>query len=124
MLITHIDEEKYPVSLLFPEQELVMEQEKCDAKPTEEKTEEEKLAEYKKYMKGTTDGASSQKLSEKDLQDMAKAETKKDKQFNAFKKRVDHEPEQVCKLANKYAISNFKLTGRLRFPNFNNLLIF
>ena len=73
-----------------------MEAENYKPKPTVERTDEERLKEYNEFTKAAEgDSGNTAKLSEKDLQDMARAETKKDKQFSKFKKRVDHEPEQV-----------------------------
>ena len=62
-----------------------------------EKSEAERMEEYKKFIK--SDRAKSM-MSDKDMgEDLKETSTEEmqiDKQFQRFKKRIEHEPEQVC----------------------------
>ena len=82
-----------PNNLLFPEYELVTESENSMESDKPEKTDAEKIAEYKEYMTAHQEPLLSGKDSTRDLEDMATGDV--DKQFSKFKKRIDHEPEQV-----------------------------
>ena len=80
----------------FPEFELITDLEDYKPKEKTEKTEEEKIKEYKEFVE--SDNASSllvDKEVEKDLEGMARQETKEDSIFKAFKERIDHDPNQV-----------------------------
>ena len=83
--------------VLFPEFELVTETEPDDSEYYD-KSEEERLDEYKQFVKTNTvltdaDG------DDKELESLAtlgKEALLADKQFRKFKKRVAREPKQVC----------------------------
>ena len=84
-----------PSSFPFPEYELVIEPEDYPESAPGEKTEEVRMKEYEEYMKSReADGmlAAGTKV-DADLERMA--QSKEDRQFEKFKKRISHEPEQV-----------------------------
>ncbi|KAL4236289.1 Programmed cell death protein 2 [Mactra antiquata] len=90
------EERLYPS--LFPEMELVTETENykpCDK--TADKSEEEKMKEYKEYLCSQNSAEGLKDLSETELQKMASEESENDKQLRKFKKRLSHEPDQVLR---------------------------
>ena len=76
---------------LFPEFELVTEPEE---ETDEDESDDDK---YSKYLQGDKN-EETQNLKIEELQKMAVKETKEDKTFLAFKKRVSKDPEQVIKV--------------------------
>ncbi|XP_064623525.1 programmed cell death protein 2-like [Lineus longissimus] len=85
-------------SYLFPEFEVVMETEQYKEVAIKEKSEEEKMKEYEKFMAGQV-GKSTMtgKEVDSDLMKMAFNEEQEDKAFKRFKKRIEPEPEQVLR---------------------------
>ena len=85
----------------LPEYEIVTELEpdlSCHGNGEQERSEEERMADYYKYIKSGKCGEGKEReMSAKALKDAATSEHKIDKQFRAFKKRVAIEPEQVRK---------------------------
>ena len=95
----HCGDEKQPTmsdvagGILFKEFEIVTEPEP-PIKITPEKSEEERLKDYHKFLEhysGTPDSAEMDKM----CLDEVEKEARKDKQFMTFKKRVTVEPDQV-----------------------------
>lgn len=84
-----------PSSFLFPEYELVMEPEDYSESAPAEKTEKERMREYEEFMHSReADGVlTAGSKVDGDLERMAQG--KEDRQFDKFKKRITHEPEQV-----------------------------
>jgi len=85
-----------PSSFPFPEYELVIEPEDYPESAPAEKTEEERMKEYEEYVNSREADrmlAAGSKV-DADLERMA--QSKEDRQFEKFKKRISHEPEQVC----------------------------
>ncbi len=72
--------------------------EEWDEQDEKEKSEEEKMKEYKDLVKDheVSESALLDKQSEADLEKMAKQETQDDEQFSRFKKRIANDPSQVC----------------------------
>lgn len=61
-----------------------------------DKSEDEKMKEYAEFMNSQQESEGLKDLSEAELQKMASEETENGKQLRKFKKRLSHEPEQVC----------------------------
>ena len=84
--------------IVLPEYEIVTEVEldltSC-GNGEQERSEEERMADYYKFIKSGKCGKGEGELNAKALKDAATSEHKMDKQFRAFKKRVAFEPEQV-----------------------------
>ena len=84
--------------VLFPEFELVTETEPDDSSENYDKSEEERLDEYKHFVK-TNAVLTDAEADDKELESLAtlgKETLLADKQFRKFKKRVAREPKQVC----------------------------
>ena len=84
--------------VVLPEYEIVTELEldlASHENGEQERSEEERMADYYKFIKSGKCGAAGGELKAKALKDAATSENKMDKQFRAFKKRVAIEPEQV-----------------------------
>ena len=88
-------------SVVLPEYEIVTELEPeltSHGNREQERSEEERMADYYKYIESGKCGVGKGgEMSAKALKDAATSEHKMDKQFQAFKKRVAIEPEQVRK---------------------------
>ncbi|XP_067845645.1 programmed cell death protein 2 [Heptranchias perlo] len=86
-------------NILFPEYELVMELEEEQIVGSED-TEDQKLEDLKMCMESLSTASSdceTQPLDEKELEAMAKHETKEDQIFNKFKRTTALAPEQVLR---------------------------
>ncbi|KAK2168384.1 hypothetical protein LSH36_17g07011 [Paralvinella palmiformis] len=88
----------YSVTYLFPEYELVMEEEVELGGEEPEKSEAEKMREYKEYLTAFQEKGSllADEDASNDLDKMATA-TDIDREFRKFKKRVNLEPNQVLR---------------------------
>ena len=86
--------------VVLPEYEIVTELEPdltTHGNGEQERSEEERMADYYEFIKSGKCGAAGGELKAKALNDAATSENKMDKQFRAFKRRVAIEPEQVRK---------------------------
>ena len=84
--------------VVLPEYEIVTEVEPdltSHENGEQERSEEERMADYYKFIKSGKCGKGGGELNAKTLKGAATSEHKMDKQFRAFKKRVAFEPEQV-----------------------------
>lgn len=84
--------------VLFPEYELVTETEPDDESDGNERSEEERLDEFKQFVE-ENDLLSEINGDDKELESLAtlgKEALLADKQFRIFKKRISREPKQVC----------------------------
>lgn len=104
LICSHLSEGKVSMSdltydptlgVVLPELEIVTEVEPdiTSLEKKSERSEEERMAEYLKFIK--QDGKGRSDLDIKTLEDSALSEKKTDKQFRSFKQRVALEPEQV-----------------------------
>lgn len=82
--------------VLFPEFEIVTETEELEDEQ-EEPNDAEKLKDYKAFMKTDASKSLMKDEANADLEKMATSETEDDKIFFKFKKRIQHEPEQVLR---------------------------
>lgn len=86
---------------LFPEYEIVTEPEELDSDPEDQDDENDDVEEQEKVgdsqMPRDTSTYDSLTSDDKDLESMARHETKDDAVFNQFKKRIAVEPEQVLR---------------------------
>lgn len=106
--------------VLLPEFEIVTEPEpEVLEQATEERSEEERMEDYLKLLKsgkcGTVtdnDGGKSRKLGK--TPEKATSDARSDKYFNAFKKRVALEPEQVEQYSNSFSFG--KIIHELVYP--------
>ena len=86
--------------VVLPEYEIVTELEPdltTHGNGEQERSEEERMADYYEFIKSGKCGAAGGELKAKALKDAATSEHKMDKHFRVFKKRVAIEPEQVRK---------------------------
>ena len=96
----HCGDEKQPITsdeaggILFKEFEIVTEPE-LPIKITPEKSEEERLKDYHKFLEQHSGKFDSAEMDKMCLDEVGKG-VKKDKQFMTFKKRIAVEPDQVC----------------------------
>ena len=96
----HCGDEKQPITsdevggILFKEFEIVTEPEP-PIKITPEKSEEERLKDYHKFLEHHSGKFDSAEMDKMCLDEVGKG-VRKDKQFMAFKKRIAVEPDQVC----------------------------
>ena len=84
--------------VVLPEYEIVTEVEPdltSHENGEQERSEEERMADYYKFIKSGKCGKEGGEITAKALKDATTSEHKTDKQFRAFKKRVAFEPEQV-----------------------------
>ena len=82
-----------PSSLPFPEYDLKIEPEDYSEPASPEKTETERMREYDDYMRSAGDSLAAGSKVDSDLEKMAQG--REDRQFEKFKTRIGHEPEQV-----------------------------
>ena len=104
-------------NVVLPEYEIVTELEPdltSHGNGEQERSEEERMADYYKYIKSGKCGKGGKELNAKALKDAAKSEHKMDKQFRAFKKRVAIEPEQVSREGGKVGERGEMIKGRGR----------
>lgn len=99
----HCEDEKQPITndvaggLLFTEFEIVTEPEP-PITITREKSEEERLKDYHKFLERHSGQFDSAEMDKMCLDEVGKG-VRKDKQFMMFKKRIAVEPDQVCVLS-------------------------
>ncbi|ESO86952.1 hypothetical protein LOTGIDRAFT_220203 [Lottia gigantea] len=85
---------KHP-NVLFPEFELVTEKE--DFQATKVKSNEDKMKEYREFLSSDSAKDIDDSLNPEELDKMATKSSEDDEQFQAFKDRIRHEPEQVLR---------------------------
>ena len=91
---THFYFSKGDHGFLLPEYELITEPEDTEDDQQSDDDEEDKYSKYLTPEDAINDETKEMKIEE--LQKMAVKETKEDKTFLTFKKRVDKDPDQVC----------------------------
>jgi len=98
--------------VVLPELEIVTELEPVSYGGGEkkERSEEERMKDYHKFLEKNGVGKESGVASMEELEKMATAERESDKQFRVFKKRVSVEPTQVSRCGFK-VVAAFKLTS-------------
>ncbi len=98
--------------LLFPEAEMVMEEETLPKiVEVTEKSESEKMSEYSDYLR-TNPNKATKTLYEGELEQSAVAESADDKQFVKFKARLAASPDQVSVVDGTWASYTFKQMHR------------